>query len=44
MGTRSDATFVATDFLRCIGLTLVTIVPIVNAVAQAPWAHFAGAG
>jgi hypothetical protein len=44
MGGMNVATLAATDFLRYIGLTLVTILPIVNPVAQAPGAHVAGAG
>ena len=35
MGSMNVATLAATDFLRYIGLTLVTILPIVNPVATA---------
>ncbi len=55
MGAMNGATLLATDFLRYVGLTLFTLLPIcigvhfgINGIAelvpQAPWAHHAGAG
>ncbi len=55
MGAMNGATLLATDFLRYIGLTLVTLLlicigvqsginGITERVLQAPWAHHVGAG